>query len=1701
MRKIKLLFAAVLSMIAWTGVMAQSGTGAQNDPFVVKTAAELNNLRTLLVSGSMNYVVLENDVDMAAIEDWFPLFNNENPYPQFDFDGKGHVIRNLTSKTDGQYDYCGLFGVLCGNVRNLGVENADVTCTGGTGIIAGYLGHSQYGQTCYVENVWVTGKLSASGYCGGMFGNIANEAHITNCYANVEVNGESDLTGGIIGRVRAAVVMTNVYAAGSINKGGGIIGGGFQDATAAGSYKNVAVWNNTENNFGPARESDTQSGILYYNGTNFAELQEKVVAWDPTVWSCDMAEGSYPVLSFSEESDNTVAQYEAALAAITDGACYRISVTIDGTKYYVTSDGTLSSSLSENGLFILNKITGTSNDGPYVVAEGVNAVGIQMTSTAGKRFTNAPLSNNKAVLDVSNFSTSTSSRPHWESQVLFLKDGKFAIRTCNTIYEESGWKDAGRVFWTYKVAEAAVTPQYTYDPAYVWNIEQDEFATSQYAAKNTVEAWPVYIQSAAGLVKDASKYISNAKSSAEGSYEALLDGDYATYFHSTYSNGPDADHYLQAELSEATQKFEFYYKKRSQNNNNRPTKIVISGGNSADGEFTDVKTIDSGLPTEESTIDYMSSQIDLGAAYKFVRFTIPETNNNAQNNNHVFFTFSEFYMFPGEDAAVAVANKYNEYSAKAWTEFTEADVEQINTIDRNLKSAISTINVTYALYEADGTTLVSKQTVVQKPYSEVNVPSTLVSQPLFYDYNVTGTIGETDCEIKIVRTLKPEIVGDLTELSNNKAYTITCDRGAMLTNGETIASTSNSTYAESAPGQFAIISYEDHYYLYSVADSKFVANNGYLVEKPSNGVLDAIQMTPKTVPYFLYYFVTENGNYGVNTNGTGALGGIVINSWMNADAGNQYYMIEAADFDPTNALKALNDQFHPAYSVIYKVKDASGNIIFTSDPEPVNQGTVVTTLPDKYHRAYYTYDEVNVTIETTGGTDAVFTATWNGPFEISADYNNAHWYNMAVRGSYYVTTDKPKDDGSLAPVLANAVGLVEDSYQWAFTGNGYAGFKLFNKGKGAELVYAWVSNDNASIPTFVNVATANTWFIKASTSSISGAFMLTTDKGYQTNQFGGASGSLKIWQSTGTGDVGSAFTVFDVPTNFAEYVNSEIAPYFEGKYFVFNDAAKAQVGYDPAYKEDCPYESYKNMKEKMTAEFTGNVANYVLPETGVYFLKSKYYPEKGLMGMDPSDANMYGDYAAIKDARNYVTLTKVGDKTYTISLMGKFAPATVAASTPVVASTEAGTYTVVITKPGYAAFQADPEVEYSALHRRQEGDIVGWEPTADASMWAAEDATSINIAVGPAGYATTYMPFPLEIGESLAVPAAKGAWTFDDGTTGTLTATSGVTVANGVATVPAGDNLAMATGAEELGTYTLMMDVKVVNEDNGRYTALYLNNVNNTDDGSLYIYNHKTNGRKVGIALASMGYGGNIELDNWYRIVVSCENSLPTVYVDGVKATAAGSANDRWTLADVIYFFADNLTGNGSGEENLVQADELRFWDVALTADEVSMLGAYGDPEPVASSVAAYAGVINQTWLDLVEIKGTIPAMTGVVLKGDPGVYEFAIAKTEAAPIEENDLKGTLEPIDATGKYVLAQPEGEPIGFYLANGGQIKAGKAYLEYNGAAGIKAFQFAGDATGIANVEKNVENGPIYNIAGQRLNKVQKGINIVNGKKVLY
>ena len=424
------------------------------------------------------------------------------------------------------------------------------------------------------------------------------------------------------------------------------------------------------------------------------------------------------------------------------------------------------------------------------------------------------------------------------------------------------------------------------------------------------------------------------------------------------------------------------------------------------------------------------------------------------------------------------------------------------------------------------------------------------------------------------------------------------------------------------------------------------------------------------------------------------------------------------------------------------------------------------SIPSSLQRDFvtYTYDVATVTNETTV---VNATATWGGPFEISADYASAHWYDMAVRSTWYVTSDNMDDDDALATVNANALGLAEDAYQWAFVGDPW-NIKLYNKAVGSSKVYVWNTDADEAIPAFADAATKKYWKIRKSTNSgdaYANAFLLTIpSSNHQVNQFGGEGGSLKIWASDGTHDPGSAFTVFDVPDDFAAYVASEISPYFEttAQYFVLNDAAKTAIGYDASYKTSCPFATYKEMKKTLLAKLA-DAANFVYPETGYYFLKNKNYGTY----MGATTTTLYGNRANANSAAEIVKLTKgtgENEGKYSISLQGLYAPATVQQSQPVILNNDEFFYTYSSPAYGYVAFKADPSVNMSCLHRRQEGDVVGWEAVNNASQWEAVAATTINVSLSASDghtYATLYVPFGVTLPEGVnayTVTNINGDW-------------------------------------------------------------------------------------------------------------------------------------------------------------------------------------------------------------------------------------------------------------------------------------------------------------------------------------------------------
>ena len=167
---------------------------------------------------------------------------------------------------------------------------------------------------------------------------------------------------------------------------------------------------------------------------------------------------------------------------------------------------------------------------------------------------------------------------------------------------------------------------------------------------------------------------------------------------------------------------------------------------------------------------------------------------------------------------------------------------------------------------------------------------------------------------------------------------------------------------------------------------------------------------------------------------------------------------------------------------------------------------------------------------------------------------------------------------------------------------------------------------------------------------------------------------------------------------------------------------------------------------------------------------------------------------------------------------------------------------------------------------------------------------------------------------------------------------------------------------------------------------------------------------------------------------------------------------------------------------------------------------------------AYYIETVNNEYAHLTATsnEGTdIPANTAVVLVNEEAeagtILNMTSGLTSVISESANLLKGTLVPItldlsDETPNYSLGKKDGN-IGFYkFDNNGttsiKLGANKAYLEVPASSGVKGFTFNfDDATDIENLNANVNlNETIYNLAGQRLSKPVKGINIINGKKVL-
>ncbi len=236
---------AVLHAQVWPKSGMQ-GDGSMANPWQIKTAEDLHALSMYVNESQENADATEgkhyritNDIDLTNLLagnplGWQPIGHIEDVlgFTRLAFKGYmhggGHVISGLRiNRYDPQGNHPEHFGIgLFGVIENATIDSLGVQVEKGdsvrgdvfTGILVGYAYWNNTIEECYVKGT-VSGQL----HVGGMVGFLSG-SHIRNCYAVVDVYGDSEHTGGLVGEIYYGGSVRYAYVSGTV-KGHLSVGG------------------------------------------------------------------------------------------------------------------------------------------------------------------------------------------------------------------------------------------------------------------------------------------------------------------------------------------------------------------------------------------------------------------------------------------------------------------------------------------------------------------------------------------------------------------------------------------------------------------------------------------------------------------------------------------------------------------------------------------------------------------------------------------------------------------------------------------------------------------------------------------------------------------------------------------------------------------------------------------------------------------------------------------------------------------------------------------------------------------------------------------------------------------------------------------------------------------------------------------------------------------------------------------------------------------------------------------------------------------------------------------------------------------------------------------------------------------------------------------------------------------------------------
>lgn len=638
-------------------------------------------------------------------------------------------------------------------------------------------------------------------------------------------------------------------------------------------------------------------------------------------------------------------------------------------------------------------------------------------------------------------------------------------------------------------------------------------------------------------------------------------------------------------------------------------------------------------------------------------------------------------------------------------------------------------------------------------------------------------------------------ISEVSDLSNTKCYTVrTKDRGWWVVPNEATALTSTTkaslaTSTSDVKQQFAFVYYNDEqeaantgYYLYSVSAKKFVSKSGnYTTLTATPGDKVTLLASSGSTDFPTVVALNGSNQMAISNGYTPA----VITNYNNlTDDGNRAAICEAADFDATDALSAISEYFHPSYTVTYIVKDGNDNVLFTSAPIPVSNGASITTLPAEYQMPnFYTYNTVDVTITATGNTDVVFTATPKADplVKYTADTSNPYYYNLNIRSKYLVYNSTATGEVTLQeqsePFFDNA--------SWAFIGEPYAGFKVINKAKGTDYFLTYTS-----VVTGGNSGNNNIQFV-ASDESENRYWVIDKNKGgfvlrmkentniYFHHQNSANNGFLRTcsvteWSAVHD-DAGSTIVASTDEDVLISLYNSMKEYSFGSAIGQYNTIDKALATNEQA--ANAITEVGKAIAESRTSEYANyyialNLLSHnlslVTPTAGYYRLKNvatgKYLTSLKTTGYASTEKAVFANGDATSAATVIELVEKEDGKLYMYNQSHGFGW--------VIAGGEVGSGLAYVTnspdkyvnwfggkEAGQVAFAicyGNGTGSYASYLKKgiftaaeDESVIGGTDNNADAAQWIVEEATSFDVTISDAGYATMYVPFDVTLPEGI----------------------------------------------------------------------------------------------------------------------------------------------------------------------------------------------------------------------------------------------------------------------------------------------------------------------------------------------------------------